>query len=107
MAIRARGDVAIRDDPGDFARYLFMGLKIYAVAAGPVTWYGLVESCQQFTQEAGNGVQCVFGAITQLIAVVTLVYQGAVWRGQLATTLTNNGWHVPGINKRDEWIGNM
>ncbi|KAH8766308.1 hypothetical protein F5882DRAFT_522144 [Hyaloscypha sp. PMI_1271] len=107
LAIRPHGDVATRDDPGDFARYLFMGLKIYAVANAPVTWFGLIASCQQFTQETGNGFQCVFGAISQVIAVATLAYQGAVWRGQLATALTNNGWHVPGINKRDEWASIM
>lgn len=107
LAIRPRADVATRDDPGDVARYIFMGLKIYVVANAAVTWYGLVESCQQFTQETGNGVQCVFGAITQVIAIVTLVYQGSIWRGQLATTLNNNGWHVPGINKRDEWASIM
>lgn len=107
LAIRPRGDVATRDDPGDVARFLFMGLKIYVVANAAVTWYGLVESCQQFTQETGNGVQCVFGAITQVIAIVTLAYQGSIWRGQLATTLNNNGWHVPGINKRDEWASIM
>ena len=84
-----------------------MGLKIYAVANAPVTWFGLIASCQQFTQETGNGFQCVFGAISQVIAVATLAYQGAVWRGQLATALTNNGWHVPGINKRDEWASIM
>lgn len=107
MAIRPRGDVAIRDDPGDFARYLFMGLKVFSVANAAVNWYSLEGSCSQFTQEVGNGIQCVFGAISQVIAVATLVYQGAVWRGQLATALTNNGWHVPGINKRDEWASIM
>jgi hypothetical protein len=99
--------VATRDNPDKFGKYLFMGLRIFAVAAAPVTWYGLVGSCQQLTQEAGNGIQCVFGAITQIIAIGTLTYQGSVWRGQLATKLTNNGWHVPGINKRDEWASIM
>lgn len=107
LAARSSGEVAIRDDPGDFARYLFMGLRVYTVVAAPVTWYGLVDSCSQFTEETGNGIQCVFGAITQVIAIVTLVYQGAIWRGQLAQRLTDNGWHVPGINKRDEWVSNM
>jgi len=107
LAIRPRGDVATRDDPDDFARYLFMGLKVFTVAAAPVTWLGLVASCQQFTEETANGIQCIFGAITQVIAIVTLSYQGAIWRGQLATALTNNGWHVPGINKRDEWASIM
>ena len=95
-AIRPRGDVATRDDPGDFARYLSMGLKMFGVAAAGVTWDGLVQSCEQFTQETGNGIKCVFGAISQVIAVVTLVYQGSVRRGQLATTLNNNGLARPG-----------
>lgn len=107
LAIRLRGDVATRDDSGDFARYLFMGLQFYTIAAVPVTWFGLWDSCRQFTEETGNGFQCVFGAITQVIGFATLAYRGSILRGQLATTLTNNGWHVPLINKRDEWTSTM
>jgi hypothetical protein len=107
LAARPRGDLAIRVDDSAFARYLFMGLKIFTVANAAVTWYSLADSCSQFTEETGNGVQCIFGAISQVIAITTLAYQGAIWRGQLATTLTNNGWHVPGINKRDEWASIM
>lgn len=103
LIIRPRGDVATRDDPGDFARYLFMGLKIYAIGSAAVNWFSLVNSCQQFTDQVGNGIQCVFGAISQVIAIATLTYQAVEWRGQLATHLNNNGWYVPGINKRDEW----
>jgi hypothetical protein len=84
-----------------------MGLKIYAVVGGGVAWYGLIQSCAQIKEETGNGVQCVFGAISQVIAVATLAYQGSIWRGQLAERLTNNGWQVPGINKRDEWANIM
>ncbi|KAI1270432.1 hypothetical protein F5Y18DRAFT_368304 [Xylariaceae sp. FL1019] len=107
LAIRSKGDISIRDDPNQFGKYLFLGLKISAVIGAGVNWYGLVQSCSEFTQETGNGVQCVWGAISQVIAIVTLAYQGATWRGQLAQHLNNNGWHVPGINKRSEWAGTM
>jgi hypothetical protein len=95
--------MATRDDPAAFKKYLFLGLRVSSVAVAAVNWYSLVQSCSQFTEQTGNGVQCVFGAIGQLMAVATLTYQATVWRGQLAERLTNNGWHVPGINKRDEW----
>lgn len=107
LTMRPRGDLAIRVDETAFSRNLFMGLKIFTVANAAVNWYSLVGSCSQFTAETGNGVQCVFGAISQVIAITTLVYQGAIWRGRLATALTNNGWYVPGITKRDEWASIM
>jgi hypothetical protein len=84
-----------------------MGLRIFGVAAAGVTWQSLIQSCEQFYQETTNGIQCVFGAVAQVIAITTIIYQGAVWRGQMATVLNNNGWHVPGINKRDEWASIM
>ncbi|CRG91923.1 hypothetical protein PISL3812_08977 [Talaromyces islandicus] len=103
LATRASGDLSIRDDPDKFKKYLFLGLKVWAIAAGPVNWFSLVSSCQQFSHEVGSAIQCLFGAITQVVSIATLTYQGNVLRGQLGERLSANGWHVPGINKRDEW----
>ncbi|KAJ8106291.1 hypothetical protein ONZ43_g7116 [Nemania bipapillata] len=107
LSVRPRGDISIRDDPVAFKRYATLAVSLLSVSVGAVSFYGLVQSCAQFTQQTGNGVQCVFAAIGEVISIVTLVYQGAVWRGQLAQRLTNNGWHIVGINKRDEWTSLM
>ncbi|KAI1293227.1 hypothetical protein F5Y03DRAFT_388013 [Xylaria venustula] len=103
LSLRPRGDMTTRDNEPAFVKYSTLGVKIFSAGAYVVTWYGLVASCQQFTQGTGNAVQCLFGAITTVISLVTLAYQGADLRGQLAQSLTNSGWHIPGINKRDEW----
>ncbi|KAK2743963.1 hypothetical protein FQN55_007012 [Onygenales sp. PD_40] len=100
-------DVAIRqenqqDNPGNFRRYTGIGLQAFAVANAGVQVFNIVKDCREFGEEATNAFNCVWTSISTVIGFAVLVDRAVTFRGQLADRLSESGWHVPGINKRDE-----
>ncbi|KAK2799582.1 hypothetical protein FQN50_008420 [Emmonsiellopsis sp. PD_5] len=96
-------DVAIRaDDPGDFRRFTFLGLQAFAVANAGVQIFNIVKDCREFGEETANAFNCVWASISTVIGFAVLVDRAVIFRGHLGERLTESGWHVPGINKRDD-----
>ncbi|KAK2789216.1 hypothetical protein FQN52_006308 [Onygenales sp. PD_12] len=96
-------DVAIRqNNPGNFRRYTAIGLEAFAVANAGVQMFNIVKDCREFGEETTNAFNCVWASISTVIGFAVLVDRAVIFRGHLADRLSENGWHVPGINKRDE-----
>lgn len=79
-----------------------MGLQAFAVANAGVQIFNIVKDCKEWNEESTSAFNCVWASISTVIGFAVLVDRAIIFRGNLAHRLSESGWHVPGINKRDE-----
>jgi len=61
-----------------------------------MAWWNMVAACQDFTDNASNTVNCLWGAITSAITLAGVGVKGAIWWGTIS-----NVYFGPGNGKRD------
>lgn len=65
-----------------------------------ISWWNMVEACNDFTNSTTNGLNCVWGAITTAITASGISYGAWSGIGKISTWMTNNGISI-GPWKRD------
>ncbi|KAK2808464.1 hypothetical protein FQN50_004672 [Emmonsiellopsis sp. PD_5] len=102
-------DISARQNPTrltptrtDFKQWGFMGIKTFLAANAAVKFYSLQKDCKEFGEDTGSAFICIWNSIATIIGMGVLLHQANEVRGHLGTRLRDNGWHVPGITKREE-----
>lgn len=72
------------------------------MANAGVQVFNIIKDCREFDEETSSAFNCAWASIATVIGFAVLVDRTIILRGHLAERLSESGWHVPGINKRDE-----
>ncbi|KAH8648499.1 hypothetical protein BX600DRAFT_517881 [Xylariales sp. PMI_506] len=110
LMIREKAELSERDNPSDFDASLYLGAAVAQLVNNAVTFWNIYTACDQYSTGVANKIQCLYGAISTIIALSISGYRVYIWTGQLRTFLTNNGFRIRGISdpyKRDEILSLM
>ncbi|KAF3484436.1 uncharacterized protein GIQ15_03760 [Arthroderma uncinatum] len=94
--------VTRRIDHTDLRTAFYLGVQAHAAANVGVIFKSMIDDCKEWNEKASKAFTCVWSAIGTVIGFGIAFDRALMFQGYIGQRLNDNGWHVPGFNKRGE-----